>query len=146
MKNTGRCWLLGLAGFLVACGFPDLSPELSAIEIRAGGTLYVKREVRGLNYDVWALSADPDPCHAPNKDSDYIFEGTGPHSFVIGTENGVTTVYSLAGLRPPPAGQLEIRSEFVAPLDWDRVRDVHVSRGFVSVDEGSGFVRACKNR
>jgi len=146
MKNSGHCWFVGLTGILVACGFPDLSPQLSAVEIRAGGTLYVKREVRGANYDVWALSADPDPCHGPNPNSDYIFEGAGPHSFVIGPENGATTVYSRAGLRTPPAGRLDIRSELVAPLDWATVQDVHVSRGFVSVDQGSGPVRPCKTR
>lgn len=131
---------------VAACGFPDLSPQYSATELGGHAPLYVKREVRGLNYDVWAMSSDPDPCHGPDPETDYVFEGSGPHEFVIGSEGGVTVVYARAPLRPPHRQGVTLKSAVVSPLDWANVADLRASTGFALVDQRTGPVRTCGKR
>jgi hypothetical protein len=53
----------------------NLSPKYGLTVLRGTGDtdLYLKREVRGLNYDVVVLSTNKDHCAAPNADSEFIF-------------------------------------------------------------------------
>ena len=95
-----------------------------AIPLGSGKVIYARREGRGLNYDVLALSPDPNPCAHANPQTDYVFRYDGTPLYVTQTQAGLE-VYRYGSVESP-------RSESIS-------MDVNIKRltfeGFQSLEK-----------
>ena len=96
-----RAWLIliifACSMTIQSCSSVDeLQPQFGivALTVEGGRQIYFKREVRGLSYDVLAVSDDPDPCHTANDAADYVFRAQGPLTVYYKLEGPKLVVYS----------------------------------------------------
>jgi hypothetical protein len=135
--SIARCFGLGvvLLGWL---GCQDLRPKYGVFSLRASGgeTLYFKREVRGLNYDVLTLSVDKDHCKKPDPSRDYVFDDLGPHTIYYRIEGDVLTLYLTIPATPPRnfQSQIKVEQREMAPLEFAKVANNHKERGLTLLD------------
>ncbi len=81
-----------------------------AIPLGSSKVIYARREGRGLNYDVLALSPDPNPCSHANPHTDYIFRYDGTPLYVAQTKTGLE-VYRFGSVELPYSGATAIDVE-----------------------------------
>ena len=74
---------------------------LTKISVAGGKTIYLKRQVRGLNYDELAISANGNLCTPADSDTDYIYREQGPFLVFYSVSNGQLTIYNNAPLSEP---------------------------------------------
>ena len=88
---------------------PDFSPEYGVLPLKLSESqeVYLKREIRGQNYDVVVLSPNKDHCSEADPKSDYIFRG---HSSIFYKIEGNTLILFLAvEATPPESGSFPIK-------------------------------------
>ena len=87
-----------------ASGF---EPEygLVSVKARGGRSVYLKRETRGLNYDVILISGSDDPCERPDISRNYVSSTAGPHvMFYAHDGSDDLTIFTTGPFKsePPP--------------------------------------------
>jgi hypothetical protein len=127
------CLLIVLAG---ACRYRTrVAVGLYPIKLSNGSCVYLKREARGLSYDVVGLSENADPCVALNPDSDYIYSEMGPFDVYYAVSDREITLYSTSELRVPPhpSGELQVRNVRLLPLQFRDFRETYPTKGISRV-------------
>jgi hypothetical protein len=100
-----------------------------------GARVYIKREVRGQNYDALGISLDGDPCRSLDPAVDHIFAAMGPLVVYCRVDAGVLTTYSTTALNAParPMRAIHIENHVLDPLAFQELSRAYASRGLTRV-------------
>lgn len=132
--------------FFLGCAIPDFSPQLSMTEVHVGNKIiYVKREVRGFNYDIWGISQNSDPCVAPSEDEDYIISGAIGKIYIREIGEKIQVAGGTEFQSPHANHWLQSIEEFkVHPLDWKEFEVEFHKKNFQKIDGEKGNMRKCE--
>ena len=102
-----------------------------AVRLSDGSYIYLKREVRGLSYDVVGLSANSDPCVALDPEVDYIYSEMGPFDVYYSVSAHELTLYSTSEVTAPhhPSVRFQVRNIQLLPLQFRDLRNTYRTRG-----------------
>lgn len=115
----------------------NLKPQFGVIAVAGedGRQFYFKREVRGLSYDVLAISLDPNPCSSANSTTDYVFTAQGPHTVYYRIDAGKLRVFSAPPVKVPETPQGDfVEAHLLEAPDFLELRDDYERRGLTKVD------------
>jgi hypothetical protein len=103
------------------------SSNFGVVEIvmPSGERLYAKREQRGLNYDVTAISPDGNPCSSANPATDYIFRYDG-NPIYLGRQQNKLRVYRYGSVQTPTTSATVSKVE-VKVLGFGEFRSLQAS-------------------
>ena len=120
---------------LVSC--VKLSPKYGSVTLRSptAGELYFKREVRGLNYDVVALSTNPDCCVEANPRSDFIF-GSDPLPMYYSFEDNTLNLFLTSVVTSPSNFQSSVKvvQHHLSPSEFADLQKSFKDRGLELLD------------
>jgi len=70
------------------------------IQLNNGSRVYLKREVRGQNFDVVAVSENPNACESANPDTDLIFKNDA-NPLTVSQSDAALTIFWAWGFNQP---------------------------------------------
>jgi hypothetical protein len=115
----------------------NLSPKYGFLSLRSpqNAELYLKREVRGLNYDVLALSTNKDYCKEPNASSEFIF-ASDPLPMYYSFEGNTLNLFLTSVAAQPADFQSAIRvvQHRLSPSEFTDVQKSFKARGLELLD------------
>jgi hypothetical protein len=95
--------LVAIFYLVITSGWGDIGASSFgqvAISLPSGRVFYARREARGFNYDVLAVSPDPHPCAHANPESDFILRYDGTPLYLEVKDNAVT-ILRYGGIEAP---------------------------------------------
>lgn len=121
--------IIVLVVLLIATFFYFSIPEMeSKIEIEkitfsSGETVYLKKELRGLNYEVRVLSESPCEKFTPNPEQDYIYSSGS--SLFYEFQNDTLFLYTLIQSKVPAnfINQHRIKQVEIESYNWSTYRE-----------------------
>ena len=127
MKSILKTLLLSVVASTGCNSGDELSPYLYGIaEVKIAGkqSLYFKREVRGMNYDVLCLSTNKDPCAGADSKDDDVFSNFGGERVYYKIENDSLVLFSWTKT-PSDKGRFQIN---VIPKELDPLERVELKK------------------
>jgi hypothetical protein len=128
--------LILLMAIIEGCSMPYLGPGYGFVTLRnsEGEEFYIKREVRGQNYDVVVISNNKDFCSNPNPRVDYIFRGQS-NSLYFKLENNVLHLYSSAPDNSSKDNYLpvKIKQYELSTGDFWRIDEIKQENGLIQL-------------
>jgi len=124
---------------LQGCNAPDLSPEYSVSSIRLsnGREIFFKREVRGItgSYDAIAISADGDPCHSYDRQTDYCICTSTDRVYYKAEGDTLHLFYSTSTSAPERFPfQIIVEKHEVHPMEREKFKQEYQKMGITRLD------------
>jgi hypothetical protein len=111
----------------------DTYVGVKEIMLPDGSRVYLRREVRGRNYDILGLSATGDVCRKLNERTDYIYPEMGPLTVYYAESEGALVLYSTSELKEPTRwpGGTRVVNHILNPIEFKALEDHYIDRGLV---------------
>jgi hypothetical protein len=126
LVSIGLCALLAALGFSLYIGsqLDEIGASIFGermIQLSNGSRMYLKREARGLNFDVVAISSNPDICASANSETDLIFRYDANPLTVSQSPESLTILWDGGFSQPkhslPNVIVKDIRPDSLSPKD-----------------------------